>query len=427
MDWSKDVSLYREVLDGKEPITLRVFNADDDLTLERALKIANADNEAIAISGENYIQALAEKMRQAGTFLPTLTLGPSLNFSHSNGDTDNSQSVSANASASGSMSDLSNIEASKISVEKQKLLLLDQRQTILLNVAQAYYDVLLAEHQIEVYKDSVDLQTEKLRDQQARLKVGNGRQLDVAQSRADLAGTRASWTQAKTNAVNARSALARLMGVDAVTGKLTDAYTPPIVSDELQSFIDVALATRQDYLADTHTVEVARLGVESAIRQYLPSVSINFNYYLMNDPGSSGSWSGGISANIPIFSALSIESDIRSAWSTYRAAGLAQSQTRRIVVDDVQQAYQNVLNSKYRITDLNEQVDAANQAYDLAQKTYEIGSATNLERLTAKNDLLSAELSLLEEQYTQKTSYLKLIRSTGQIDSMIKIAAEIKQ
>ena len=112
-------------------------------------------------------------------------------------------------------------------MEQRAQLLLNERETILLQVAQSYYTVLRAERQADVYVNGLKLKAEKVRDQELRLKLGNVKPLDLAQSQADLAGTRARLTQSQTDAANARSALARLMGVPAVAGPLVDAFEPP--------------------------------------------------------------------------------------------------------------------------------------------------------------------------------------------------------
>lgn len=426
VNWSGDVGLYRKVLDESHRATRPAFVPADELPLTRALALANADNEAIASRGEDYIQALAEKMRQAGTFLPTLTLGPSYALSHSNGDAGGDQgtshqfSVPANASATGSLSQLSNQKAAGITVQQRAQLLLNERETVLLQVVQSYYSVLRAERQAAVYGNSLKLKAERVRDQEARLKLGNVRPLDVAQSQADLAGTRAAMTQSQTDAANARSALARLMGVSAVTGSLTDQFEPPASVADLASWQERASAQRQDLLAAAKSVEAARANLEAAIRQYFPSVSINFNYYLHTDPTSALNWTGGISANIPLFSALAIEADIRRAWSVYRQSGLAESQTRRQVVDDINQSFQNLQGSRTKIADLQVQVEAAQRAVDLAERAYQLGSISNLDRLTQQDNLLAAQLSLISERFSEKGYYLSLLRSAGGLASVMK-------
>jgi hypothetical protein len=78
VNWSGDVARYKKILNGPVPASQPAeFDADAPLPLRRALRLADADNEAISLQGEDYVQALAQKMRDAGTFLPTLTVAPS--------------------------------------------------------------------------------------------------------------------------------------------------------------------------------------------------------------------------------------------------------------------------------------------------------------------------------------------------------------
>ncbi|HEY0007395.1 MAG TPA: TolC family protein [Tepidisphaeraceae bacterium] len=445
VDHSKDVDLYKSVLHG--PATRPAFDPKANLSLAEALRRAEIDNEAIASAGENYIQALAEKMRQAGTFLPTLSLAPSYSYSKTNGSggfvrsdgfgggigggstpiviggssgSGGQTSVPLNASFNGSLANASSLQAAGRNVEQQAQLVLDQRQIILLQVAQSYYDVLRFQQQANVFENSVKLRTEQLRDQQARLRLGGARPLDVAQSEADLAGTRVSLTQAQSDSANARSSLARLMGVDAVEGHLGDSFDAPAAVPSKEIWLAQARAHRQDLLASARAVEAARQHVEGAIRAYYPSIGIDFNYYLYSDPETSRSWTAGITANVPIFSGLQIEAEIRRAWSVYRQAGLTLSQQQRIVTDDVNRNYQNLLASEQKLIDLNIQVEAAQRAFDLADRSFQLGRETNLDRLLQQDNLLSAQLNLVSEQYNRKTAYLGLLRAAGSL----MIAAE---
>jgi outer membrane protein TolC len=446
--FDKDVPRYRAMLDGASPRKVAAYQPDEPLTLVRALQIANADDEAIGISGENYIQALAQKMRDAGNFLPTLSLAPDYSLtkgggggftfgSSSTGSSSGSTggftlvptsgnsvshefTVPVGASVTGNLSNVSTLQAAGQTAEQEALLLLNERETILLEVAQSYYSCLTDEHQIAVYENSVNFKSEKVRDQEARLKLGAVRPLDVATSESDLSSTRVSLIQAHTSAANARSALARLMGVTEVRGPLVDAFAPPVDILDIERWRIAAKQHRQDLLAADRATEAARLKVEGAIREYFPSVTINFNYFLYNDPTSSEVWTAGLTGNIPIFSALAIEADVRSAWSVYRQAGLSQSQTSRQVSDDVSEGYTSLVDARRQILELNVEVTAAQKVADLAERSYQLGSESNLDRLTQLDSLLSAQLTLISEQYSEKSAYLNLLRASGGLASVLK-------
>jgi outer membrane protein TolC len=157
--------------------------------------------------------------------------------------------------------------------------------------------------------------------------------------------------------------------------------------------------------------------VDAAIREYYPSVSLNLEYMLYKNPGNIQSWSNALSANIPIFSALTIEADVRKAWSVYRQAVLSESQMRRQVTDDVNENYENLTGSREQIADLQIEVEAALRAYNLSERSYQLGSVSNLDRLTQQDNLLTAQLNLVSEQFNQKSYYLGLQRAVGELSS----------
>jgi outer membrane protein len=453
--FDKDVSKYRAVLDGPHQATMPAYDADQPLPLVRALQLANADNEAIGITGENYIQALAQKMKDAGNFLPTLSLAPAYSLAKggsnagftiggtttgtggttttggstaaqsvvvgsSSGGLSHDFSVPLGASMTGSLSNVSTLQAQGQTVDQRALLLLDERETILLQVVTSYYTCLKDERQVAVYESSVKFKAEKVRDQEARLKLGAVKPLDLSTSQSDLASTRVSLIQARTDARNARSALARLMGVSEVRGPLVDAFAPPAEVPDLEQWQVKAKEHRQDLLAAVRANEADRLLVEAAIREYFPSVTINFNYFLYNDPISSQVWTAGLTGNVPIFSALSIEADVRNAWSVYRQSGLALSQTFRQVSDDVNEGVANLQNSRDKIRELNIEVSAAQKAADLAERSYQLGSESNLDRLTQQDNFLTAQLNLVSEQFNEKSNYLNLLRASGSLGTVLK-------
>ena len=122
----------------------------------------------------------------------------------------------------------------------------------------------------------------------------------------------------------------------------------------------------------------------------------------------------------PLFSAGIIDADVRAAWSQYRQAVLEQSLLRRQVAQDVQLAYQNLAASEKRIAELEVQVAAAQQAFNQADQSYNVGLATNLERVTAQDQLLSAQLGLTSARFDRTLEYLSLARATGSLRARLE-------
>lgn len=428
VDQEKEIATYRRVLDGPNPTTLPAIADDAPLKLIDALRLANAHNEQLAIRGEDYLQALIDKRRAAGAFLPTITLGGRHSIQDADGTLDlddgrfdfDDTRDSTSASIGGSMNvfngfgDVARLRGAGASVEQLRQQVIDQQAEVLLNVAQTYYGVMQSERSVQVLRGTIALQEERVRDTQARVRLGIARPLDSAQSQADLATTRAALVQAINNVETGRATLAFLIGQSAVTGPLSDEFSVAADVAAIDQWHALAVERRADLLAAQNQSQAARFRVDAAFSQYYPSVSIDLDQLLYADPESSD-WMASINANLPIFSAHQIESDVRAAWSTYRQSALNERSIERQVVQDVRIAFSDLKTSLQRIDDLDAAVVAAREALRLADESYRLGNATNLERLDAQDTLLNAELQLVREQFGQKSNYLALLRAAGML------------
>ena len=156
--------------------------------------------------------------------------------------------------------------------------------------------------------------------------------------------------------------------------------------------------------------------MKAAVGQYYPSVTLDVNVFVYREIfPDERTWDGILRANLPIFSAGLIEADVREAWSFYRQAALTESMLRRDVAQQVQLAFQDLQANEARIAELAVQLRAAQQAFNQADQSYNVGLATNLERVAAQDQLLSAQLQLTSAQFDRTLSYLGLARATGEL------------
>ncbi len=435
-DHNKDVDRYRQILDAGAPDAF-ALRPGEPVTLERAMLLANRHNEQLAIRGEDYIQALAEKDRAFSTFLPTISFAPSYSIrenpnrgggggvvvggnvvsSSSGGGTSHSSNgpLSGQVNVFNGFRDLALLNRAGFSIQQRKALLLDLQSTLLLDVAQAFYEILRAEESVRVLQASLLTQAESIRLVNAQAQKGIVGPLEVSQSLADQSATRVSLSQAQADAANGRSALAFLIGTDAVAGDLIDQFNAPDLAEPIENLQAEAANTRQDLIAARSATDVAYANVQSAIGQYYPSISVDATYLLFNDPSGVSKWSTAIRANVPIFTAGQIEADVRAAWSQYRQSNDTLSLLSRQIRRDVQQAYQNLQTSRQKVSDLRAQVDAAQTAYTLSEERFRRGVTSNIDRLLTLDKLLNAQLQLASENYSEKVFFLDLARAIGRL------------
>jgi outer membrane protein len=434
----REVAHYRRILDANTlPPPTNQLEPSQPLSLEQAMALANASDESLALRGEDYVQALINKNRVVANFLPTVSFQPGFTIvDRGSGTQSNNTPIGTSgafrvsgdtahrfeAPVVGSINvfrgfqDVNNLKAAEAIIAQRRELLLDLQSTVLLNVAQVYYQVLRSERAVQVLSNSVNLQEARLTDTEGRFKNGLATRLDVAQTRAQVDASRVQLLQAASDVRNGRSTLASLIGVHSLPNPLVNVDRVPQTIQPEPEFEQRAIDHRHDLIATAHAVHAARANVDAAIGEYYPSVSLNVAGYLYREFFSDASkWNALLQANLPIFSAGLIEADVRTAWSRLRQAALEESATRRDALHDVQIAYENLQTATQRTTQLKDEVAAADEALQQAQQAFHNGLAINLDVLTAQDRLLAAQLDLTGATYDRTVFYLDLMRATGEL------------
>jgi len=443
----KEVQTWRDVVDEGLKTPAPYVNGQP-LSLTRAMALANHDNEQIGLSGENYLQAIINKNRAVANFLPTVSFQPSYTLEqrpsgNGSGNPPASGSVTPSVTAPagfagtgdavhrfeapvvGSMNiyqatAVPNLKAAEQTIIQYRQLLKDAQATLLLNVAQAYFQVLVSQQQVDVLQNSLRVQQARVRDVQGKFDNHLALALELSQAKAQAAGTSAELTQAQTDVQNGRATLALLINVPQVNGPLCNDVKVPAKLKPLVEYQQQAAATREDLRAAQTALKVARFQVDAAIAEYYPSVTLNVAGFLYRENFSDATkWDAILQGNLPIFSAGIIEADVRDAWSRLRQAALTESYLRRTIDHDVAVAYQNVVGTVARISDLAAQVQAAADALAQSQQQLDNGLAVPLDVLNAQDVLLNAQLNYTSTQLDRDVFYLDLLRASGQLTPQI--------
>jgi outer membrane protein len=427
----KEVAAYRAVLDGHAPTTARPaaqpFAAGSTLTLAEALALASRDHERLAMQGEEYVQALIDKDRAFSTFLPTVSLAP-IYFQRETFDREGLPDsltpfhafdlpVAGQANLFNGFRDVAQLKGSKRAIEQRRELLLDAQSLLLLEVAQTYYAVLTAERAAAVLANSLALEERRVRDVGDKLAQGVARELDLQQARAQAAATRVRLTGTRRTIIAGRATLAALIGVPYVKAMLADHYPTPGQVAELAPLLALARQHRCDLRAAHNAVLAARQGVDRAVGQYYPSVSVGALGFLYKQSWPEDSqFAGLLAAHVPLFDAGRIHADVRTAWSRYRQSVLAEAWLAKQVAAQVEIARADFTTSIQQVRELRTELAAADSAFRIASQSYDQGLATNLDVLDAQDRMLSAQLQLAAEGYTTTVCYLSLLRVTGRLD-----------
>ena len=267
------------------------------------------------------------------------------------------------------------------------------RQSAILNIKQAYFNLLGAQGLIAANAQVVASQRLQLAQAQARYSAGVVSQSDVVTAQTNLAQTLLTLANAQSNEILARVSLNLALGIDARTPtQVTDtgALTAPVGA--LNDLVGQTLDARPDILqaqavvsSNQFNVEVARTGNKPVI-----SASATLGYNDGSQTNRNANLGVGVAASWDVFDSGLTQGQITQAESGLQSAQLQLTQTQRTAVADVTQAYLNVANARQRVITSGAQVTNAQEAVRLAQGRYAAGLAIYLEVTTAQASLSSA-------------------------------------
>jgi outer membrane protein TolC len=418
-DQQADVDKWRSVVSLGDP---PAWTPGTPLSLATAVRLANEQNEQIAIAGEDFVQALAERARISAGFLPQADLEPTQILRERTNSgipfLDSSSLLDVPLHAEWTLFEgfrnVNRATAADLTVAQRESLLLDLRETVVLDVVQAYYRVLRAEERAAVLEQSLASQQQRVREFVARERIGTGRALDRTQAEALLSRTMLELFDTRNDARSGRVALALLTGVDVGASPLHDDFRMPDQRPAGPALLALAEERRQDLRAAALAAEAARARVEVAFGQYYPSIGVSLDWFLSRDSlPTERDWTGLLSLYLPLFTGVRIAADVREAWSQFRQEVSRYSLLRRSIAHDLAQALDRLGTLEQRLDELRTLTAADAESLRQAEGGARAGLTTNLVVLLAQNQLQRSQVDVVETELERKVAWLLALRVTG--------------
>jgi outer membrane protein len=298
-------------------------------------------------------------------------------------------------------------------------------QTILLNAATAYMDLLRDGALLEVQRRYVEVLRDLLRQTQDRFKVGEVTRTDVAQTEAQLAQGRATVLSAESQYARSRANYRQFIGVEAGVlqpGAPVDRLTPK----RLGEAISIA-RTRHP------SVGVAMFGIDVAVLQVKinegslypqarlvglvgqnwdptpPSAVQQFNAFVLTQ------------VTIPIYNAgptgaTDIFSSIRQAEEVIGQKRMDLDAARDQVQASVVTAWGQLEAAKAQILATQAQVASSEIALNGIREEARVGQRTTFDILVAQQNLVNARTALVAAQHDRIVASYTLLAAVGELN-----------
>ena len=430
---------------------LLVAGAAQAETLADAIALAYQTNPTLQEQRANQ-RALDETYVQARTGLrptvganvqvvdrQTTLANPTTSFVDTNGDgvpdsLANTDTIRSNSSAASiSLTQplytggrvTSQISASQADVLQGRQQLRQVEAGVLLNVVQVYVDVRRDQERLRINEENVTVLQRQLDEAKARFDVGEITRTDVAQAEARLAASRASLASAQATLAISRANYAAIVGQN--PGELAP---EPSLATLLPASVDDAFtraeANNPQVMASGYAERAARARVAAARAQRRPTISLRGDVgYNASDVGGNGNQfgdydravTGSVVATVPIFTGGLTNSEVRQASARDDAARIAIEGSRRNVLQDVAQAWNQLLGARANLTANQEQVNAAQIAFEGTRQEAQVGLRTTLDVLNAEQELRSAELALVTARHDEYVAAASVLAAMGELEA----------
>jgi outer membrane protein len=309
--------------------------------------------------------------------------------------------------------------ASKDSVRKSGEDLFAARESYLLTVATAYYDVMKAMKLLEIANSNVERLTTQRNAARTRLRVGEVTKTTLLRAEGELSGALADQVRAKNLLEFTRANLARTVGIPPdFTLRETALVSVEILP--LEKYQDKAVKERAELRSLDLDRQIAEKQISVARGAFWPSISLQGAYIGKDESPESASlisdsYLGAVLLKLPLFEGGLRIAELNEAKAKQRQSGLNYEDSVKSVSIEVQNAYLNLITQAGIYKSLQDQLAFARENNTAVTKQFEFGLASIIDVIDANNLLVTAERQLYDAIYTYQLAILRLKRATGEL------------
>lgn len=313
------------------------------------------------------------------------------------------------------------------------------RQTVIGNVADAYYAALRNDALVKVSAAQVERAKNTLDLIRAQIAAGLAAEKDVLQPEADYLNAQVTLLQAQNNADIARTQLRNAMGIveniplqlndvgapnaDAPMTALIEGVSPATPSEQaIPKLVSTAIERRPDIAQGRTNIDVGGTNVQlakiSAGAQVTVDATARYQFDAKRDPLDSIGNNKLLNLNVtyPLFDGGNARQGVRAAEAQQRATSAQVDNQKQQVALEVEQAYRTLQQARATLPATAAAQAAAQAAYEKAVESKKEGVGSIVEIITAQTQLVQAQINYVQAIYNFYTADARLARAIGQAD-----------
>ena len=294
-------------------------------------------------------------------------------------------------------------------------------QDLIFRVADAYFNVLAGEDQLEFALAQQEANQRQLDQAQQRFDVGLIAITDVEEAKAGYDNATATVIEAENALNNVREALRAITGdYYEYLAELEDEI-PLVVPepDSIEQWTETALNQNLELLAARYAAEVQLDEIRRASSGHLPTLDVVGTTSLDSSEGQFSNdrqvWdsSVGLQFRLPIYQGGLVLSQTREARALYQQSIDEQEQVRRGTQREAREAYLGVKTQISLVQARDQAVRSAGSALEAIRAGFEVGTRTTADVVDAERNLVENQRDYSFARYDYIIEILRLKRAAG--------------
>ncbi len=292
------------------------------------------------------------------------------------------------------------------------------RNDVVLQVKQAFYDVLRAQELVRVAEESLRNAEVRRKLAQAAVDAGVSPKLDVMRAEAAVAAAQQAVITARNALQLAKSAFNNVLGrrVDEPVELLSADEQVPEPAD-FNQYLQEALAKRPEMIQANLGISLAEKQVTAAKRDQLPTVVVrgqwDFNLKTSIFQPRDSSFTTIAAVQFKIWDSGQTQGRVEQARADVDKAKIAVENVREGIALEVRNAYLGLQEAREKVAVAEKGLQAATESLRVARLRYEAGVSNQLELSDAELAYTQAEQNLVNARYDLRVAWARLEKAMG--------------
>jgi|SRR6218665_434640 len=317
------------------------------------------------------------------------------------------------------------IESSKLLAEAAKLDADVQKDEVIQNTVEAYFNLYKAGEQVKLVKESLSQSQQRVKEFSDLEKNGLLARNDLLKAQLQESNKELALVDAQNNFQLATVNMDLLLGLPESTQLQLDTAVVDQSSqlDALDTYVQSALINRKEISSLGLKKKSADFNVKSSKSDLYPSLNVTGGYVVANIPNL-------VSVTNAVNLGVGVSYDLGSLWKNKAKVQQSEARVKQLVANEgllndqvrleVNKNYLDVLSNKKKIQVYQKAIEQAEENYRITRNKYDNSLATTTDLLDADVAQLEAKVNYVYAKADAVVKYNELLKAAGMLENAAK-------